>query len=299
MNWLLIAFAAPAVFALANILDNYFSNKIFKSIPALVFYASLSNLLFLPLFLVIEPPEWPTLSILPALLFLGLANLLYLFPYYKALRRDDTSIVISLFSLGKIFVPVLAFFIVRERLSLGQYSGIAIIILASTLLTFNGANGAGKLRFNQSLGYMALSAFIVALETVFFKYVFENVSWSTGYFWALIFSILFAFFFFLIPAWKNQLVAEFSAFRRNFHWFVLEEFFTFAGQGLMTFAISLVAVSLVEGIVAFQPLFVIVYALILSKLLPQLFREKISPAALFRKSMLFLVMVLGVLLILH
>ena len=123
MYWLLFALLEPILHGLANVIDNHFTNNLFKRTTTLVFFASFTNLLFLPIILILDFPTLITISQIPFFIILGLTGIGYLYPYYKALQNDDTSVVVSLFSLGKVFVPLLAFLLVGEILNTTQYLG--------------------------------------------------------------------------------------------------------------------------------------------------------------------------------
>ena len=79
----------------------------------------------------------PTLPSLTVIFIVGAIDVFYQIPYYIALRKVDTLITVALFSLGKVSVPILAYFIVGEKLSIMQYVGFGIILLSSFLLNFN------------------------------------------------------------------------------------------------------------------------------------------------------------------
>ena len=104
MFWIIIAIFGPLFHTLVNILDNYFVNRIFKHTATLIFYSYLVNLLFLPLIFVFKMPQIPTLTMIHFFIILTLINIAYLYSYYKALQDDDTSVVTSLFDVGKLFV---------------------------------------------------------------------------------------------------------------------------------------------------------------------------------------------------
>jgi len=293
MFWLITVLIASACYGFSNVIDNYFSNKIFKDIPSLVFYASLFNILFIPLVFFKEIPKFPTVAELPYFIILGITGVAYLFPYYKALQHDDTSVVVSLFSLGKIFVPFLAFFLIHERLSVLQYLGFIIIIISSALLTWNGTT---KLRFNMSFYYMLFVAFLIAFEGVIYKHLFTSVSWATGLVWSLVFTFIFSLFLFLIPKNRRNIISQFHRFRKNFYYFLIEELATFGGTAFKTLAISTASITLVEGVMSFLSFFVLVYAILFSTIFPYIFKEKISARDLIKKGILFILMGIGVVL---
>ncbi len=293
MFWLIAVLIGSACYALANVIDNYFSNKLFRDIPSLVFYASLFNVLFVPLVFFKEIPSFPSLAELPYFIILGITGVAYLFPYYKALQHDDTSVVVSLFSLGKIFVPVLAFFLVNERLSLFQYLGFIIIIIGSALLTWNGSK---KIRFNMSFYYMLIVSFLVAIESIIYKHLFTSASWATVLVWSLVFTFIFSLPLFLVPKNRRNIISQVHHFRKNFYYFLIEELATFGGTAFKTLAITTASITLVEGIMSFLSLFVLVYALIFSTLFPHIFKEKITARDLIKKGLLFILMGIGVVL---
>ena len=104
---------------------------------SLIFYATITNIIIIPfLFLFGTPtlPSWPSLTVI---FIVAVIDVFYQIPYYIALRKVDTSIMVVLFSLGEVSVPILAYFIVDEKLSLIQYTEFGIIFLSSFLLNFD------------------------------------------------------------------------------------------------------------------------------------------------------------------
>ncbi len=294
MHWILIALITPVLHGFANILDNYLANRLFKNLWTLVFYSSFLNVIFLPFVFLIQSPGLPPLYLLPWFLLIGLIEVLYLFPYYKSLQTEDTSIITALFSLGRIFVPILAYLMVGEVLTFTQYLGFFIIILASAVATFN---GKARLRFNASFFYMILCSVMLAGEGVIYKYLFENVSWSTGFVWPVIFSFLIALCFLFIPKSRRDIIGERKVFTKNLPVFATEEILTFAGTGAAVYAISLVPVTLAKSIGSFQPFVVLIYAMIFGRFFPKLFKEKVDRRSVVKKMIVFVIMICGVVLV--
>jgi drug/metabolite transporter (DMT)-like permease len=99
--WILFAFLAPALYAVAEIFDEYLSNRVLKKVVPLIFLALVLNFVFVPILFIIQKPIMPSAKLIWSLIGVGLTNLLYLFPYYKSLKVEDTSIVSAFFQLGK------------------------------------------------------------------------------------------------------------------------------------------------------------------------------------------------------
>lgn len=293
MGWIFVALFDPMLHAVANVFDNYLTNRLWKHTGSLIFYAIATNIIFIPFVLLIQFPDLPSRTAIPWIVLIGMLDVIYLFPYYRALQYDDTSTVSSLFSLGHFFVPILAFFIVGEVLKIPQYIGFFLVVASSVAVTWH-----GRLRINRSLIYMALASFLVALEVVLYKYLFEGMSWSTAFVWSNIASFIAVIPLLLWPATGRAIRGSWVQFKKQGHIFVVEELLTFAGAGAMTYAIALAPVTLTQSIGALQPFFVLLYAVILGRALPGIFKERIDRGSLLKKSFFFIMMIAGVILIL-
>ena len=290
MSWLFFAALQPFFHGAANIIDQFLANRHMPEPWTLIFYTSFFNLLFLPVIILIDTPSWPTASQWPVLILLGLTGFAYLFPYYRSLQNADTSVVASLFSLGRIFVP-LAFLLVGEVLTNAQYVGFVCIVIASTLLTFH----PRRFRFNAALGYMTFASIIIALEAVAVKYLFNaSMSWGTLATFASIFTFLAAMSLFLVPRIRKSIRTSWRSFISATPLFALEETFTFAGSASAIYAISLAPITYVIAVESFQPVAVLLYAMLFKRFLPQSFKEELHARALLVKLPLFAIMILGI-----
>jgi len=294
--WLLIAFIAPMFYGIANISDSLLANKDFKNPITLAFYASFSALFFLPLLLFFYHLEIPHISFFPLLILLGIINVLFLFPYYKGLQSDDTSIAVSFFGLGRIFIPIWAFFLVGERLSFGEYVGIILIIIGSILLSLKGS--LKNIKFSKAILYILLASFIISFEGVILKYLFDQgVSVGVGVAGETISSFLFMLLFLIHKNSRLNIINSFSIFKSKLSVFFVEEGATFIAFFAATYAISIAPVSLVRGVGTLTPFFLLLYAKVLGKKSPHLFNEAIGKGITLKKIILFSITALGVFLI--
>ena len=293
MIWVVACLGAILFFSIANLFDTYFANHLFKSTHALVFYLSILNVLFLPLVLIYEIPSLPSIHMIPYLLLLGFTNVVYLYPWYKALKSGEVSVVSSLFALGKLFVPVLAFLLVHETLGLSQYVGFFIIVIASALLSYEGAKGV-RFKFNSSLWWMVLCSFIIAVEVVLYRYVFSSLSWSSGFVWSFVASLVVILPLLFFSTVRKQIRLDYSIFRENIAIIVVEEFATFLGMGMVTLAISLQKVALVETVMSLQPMVILGLGYGWSRFFLKEKKYHLDRSQVTRRVMLFLVMMVGV-----
>ncbi|MEK7612110.1 MAG: DMT family transporter [Patescibacteria group bacterium] len=294
--WLLFAFLSPAFYAIAEIFDNFLVNKEFKHPLTLVFYTFLFNILFIPVLFIFSPPTLPPLHTLPIFIILGLVGIGYMYPYYKGLRADDTSVAISFFAIGRIFVPVLAFLIVGEILDFQQYAGIALIIISVVALGIH--HSRKRFRFSKAVWYIGSAAFLLAFEGVFLKLLFENgVSVSTAVAGESLIGLLLALCLPISGKIRKDIRASFPLFIKLSPLFLIEEAFTFLGTVTEGAAISLTSLSVVKGITMVSPFFLVIYAWAGHSVFPNLFKEDLHRRKIVRKLLLFALLIMGIILV--
>lgn len=278
----------------ANILDNYFSAKIFNRIANLIFFSALSNLFFIPFIVLVGKPDAISLYSFELIFFISAINILYQYPYYKALRNTETSIVSSLFSLGKVFTPLLAFIIVKEQLNYIQYLGFFIIILSNIFLNFN----FKVFQMNQAFFLMLFVSIILIVQSVLFKYLYKNgVTWVTSVLWLTLIDFGISLVFIFVPANYKEIKTSIKKIK-NYGWlFLLNQFLTWAGEMTGLYALYLIPVSVYEGISSTQPIFVLIISLLLINKKPRLLNEFTDKKNVAKKILFFLLMLLGTLLI--
>ncbi len=133
MNWLIIAFLAPLLWAISNFIDKFLVSKYFKGgTGTLVIY---SCLIGFPVALLIGVYKQYVTNIAPLTAILialnGCLYITFLFPYFKALKKADTSIVIPFFQTIPVLGFILAFFILGETLTLKQIIASLLIIIGA------------------------------------------------------------------------------------------------------------------------------------------------------------------------
>jgi drug/metabolite transporter (DMT)-like permease len=291
---IIAAFSEPVLHAYANILDNYLADKLFARLAPLVFFGTIFELLTVPVIWYLDPPSATPVVLLGILFVVSIIEVSYLFPYYWSLRRADTSVVASLFSLGKIFIPLLAFYFVGERLTLPQYAGFLILILSSVLLTLD----FRKMRLNVVFFIMLGTSLALSLQAILLKYVYEQgMGWGTSVIWTCSFQFFMGLALMVWPANRAELRSSISRAKQvGLVVFGMEAFSVGGSLGSML-ALYFIPISIAKAIAATQPIFVLVYALLFSKKYPHLFREYIGRDGVAKKSLLFVCIIAGTLLI--
>lgn len=290
------AFLEPILHAWSNVFDNYFSNKLFPSLPTMIFFGMVLNVVFLPIVMLIDMPSFAglTIPLFGWICAIALIDVLFLFPYMWSLRHIDTSVVTSLFSLGRVFVPILAFFVIGEQLAPMQYAGFALIVLAATALTLD----FKELRFNAAFFLMLVVSVLMAAQAVMYKYVFEaGTSWGTVVTILTVLEVLISAVIMFARQSLSSIAEDFRTIRANFKLFALQQVFEWGGNVASSYAISVLPATVARSIASTQSFFVLGYAVLLGKRFPEMFNEGTAKRELIRKGGLFALILAGVIII--
>ena len=180
MSWFFLTLIGPFLYALTNHIDKILLEKYFKEsgVGTLMLFSSLLSALALPFLFLADPMALSVGSIsILVLAVVGILNILVLWFYLLALRDEEASVVIVFYQLVPVFGLGLGYFILGETLTQMQLIAMAIIILGTTIISFEiDVENNFKLR-RQTIVLMLAASFCWALGSVIFKAVAleENV----------------------------------------------------------------------------------------------------------------------------
>ncbi len=178
-NWIVVAFIAPAVWGTSCIIDVCFiSENIYRRpadgaiVSGLV--AALPGLFFLT-----HIDSWQGITLINAMpaVIAGAVYYLHCYFYFKALfKMNDASGAEIFISVGVVVVPILAFFLLGERLAMIYYAAAAIAFIGIVILIschFSGVNRG-------TVWCLTLAVFFVSLSMVVQASVFEHMDYQRG-----------------------------------------------------------------------------------------------------------------------
>lgn len=288
----LAAFAEPVLHGGCNIVDRFLSVKVLPRLSTLVLISSTIALVCTAITVFIfDAPHMLSLPLLGIALLLAASAVCYLFPYYWALGEIDTSIVAALFSLGKVFIPVFAFFFLGERLGVLQYAGFALIIGSSIALSFE----PGKFKVNKAFYWILSISLMFAVEMLLYKYAFlqPGVNWGSLAFTIAIFQFLIALVIFLASGAVQTIRKDYAAVRHAGWLVILSEVFAWGGSAGNTVSLTVLPVTVSSAIQGTQPIFVLLYAYLFKNRYPDFFREETARHDIIKKGVLFLLTIIG------
>ncbi len=285
-----IAFLAPFLYALTILIESRLSLDIFKKPATMCFFVSLTNCLFIPFVFFLGMPTLPSLQHIWLYLVLGIIDIAYLYPYYQALKKTDTSIVSALFTLGKIFVPILSYILLKDILSDIQYCGFLIILFASAVLSLKHPL---HFRLNKAFYFMLLSSLLLSFRTVSAKYLLQTeASWINLLIYPNLISgaLIFAGLFF--KQLRKDIKKHRTIYFKKFKLFAINEFINFLALITSTFALSKLSPTICAAIEATAPFFILMIAAILTPFYGQKFKEQSVPFVW--KICCFIIIIIGV-----
>lgn len=297
MEWFFIALIGPILYAATNHIDKILLEKYFKvsGVGTLILFSSLLSALTLPFLFWFDNTIFDVdkLSVL-VLAICGILNVLVLWFYLLALKDEEASIVVVFYQLVPVFGLVLAYFILEEMPTQMQIIAMSIIILGTTIISFE-IDIENKFRLRKQTIFLMLAAsFFWALESVLFKAVALEENIWRSLFWSHAMLALVGFIIFVVFASyrKNFL----SALRTNSLAIISlnfgnETLYTL-GNFALAFAYLLAPISLVLLTNSFQPIFVFTIGIFLTSFFPELTAEKIKATHLWQK--LFAMIVTGI-----
>ncbi len=260
-NWLVIVFLAPILWALVNVFDVYFVSEIYED----EYEGTVIMGLFQAIPWLLVPFvkfEAPSLDIIIWSVLGGICTLISMFFYYRALfhSRDITTIQVF-WNLVAIVVPVMAFFLMKERLSLVQYAGILIAFSGVVFLTADKRIREKNLK--RLFGIMSGAIIFFSAGMIIQGHVYSKTNFFGG---LIFFSVGYFIGGILLFGLRRVNMAHrlIHLNKKYFFWFVGMELMTQIGVITSQRAIFLSpSVSFVAVVESLQPAFVLIISLII------------------------------------
>lgn len=303
MSWFLLALIGPFLYAVTNYIDKVLLEKYFKSggVGTLMIFSGVLSGLALPFLFLVDPtPFQVSLFNIGVLAGVGLLYVLVLFFYLKALEDEEVSITVIFYQLVPVFAYGLGFLILGETLSPLQLGAMAIIILGTSIISFEvDIESHFKLR-TKTIAYMLAASFCWALGSVVFKAVALEERVVRSLFWEHLMLMFVGIGLFLfVRSYRTHFIA---AVKQNSTWIlslnVLNECIYMTGNIVFAFAYLLAPIALILLGEAYQPLFALLIGAFLTLFFPHILKEKLHMRHLWQKGLAILVTGIGTYLLL-
>jgi len=288
MIWFFIALIGPFMYALTNHIDKILLEKYFKEggVGTIIILSSLISVIPLPIFFFADRTVLSVDGIkIIALIAVGILNALVLWCYLLAIKNEEASVAIVFYQLVPVFAYVLSYFILGEVLTQIQLIAMAIIILGTTIISFEvDSENNFKLRRKTILPMLAAS-FFWALGSVIFKAVAleENVWRSLFWEHLTLFFIGIIILIFIRSYRVNFILAIQNNSKAILSFGAINEFLYILGNIAFAFAYMLAPVALVLLTDSFQSIFALIIGVFLTVFFPKISVEKIQAKHIWQK----------------
>ena len=286
-EWVILSLLYPALYAVSNIIDKFLLEKRIKNPFSLSIIVGLVAFFIALIVLAFNPLKNLTINIIFFGLLAGISYSIGYFLYFYATSMEEVSRVISMIYITPIIVSLFAVIFLNEKLTLIKYFGIIIIVLGAVLIGINKLSSNEF--FRRGVLIASLSSIFWATTNIIQKYLLNDIS-----FWNLYSLQSFGLFIGLSTALlsKNARVNLRNTVK-NIHFISLSEGFNFLAAIVALLALSKADVSKVSAIGSLQPLYVLVYVIILSLFIPKLLKEILNKKILIIKLVSILLIVIG------
>jgi len=291
MDWFIFAFVATIFWAVGVVIDKYILTKHMQNpfTYQLLYTITESPVMLLLLFT-------PISSALPWSL-LGIVAGLGIYPgiilYFKAMAIEESSRVISLWYTSSIFVLLLAYVFLGEKLSLPSYLGVLLLVLGAMFVSYRKGKGK-KPVISPALGLILASGLVFAGYEILTKYVLNAIDYFSYLFWNFVGTSIVGFSLFCVPKIRGIFLSDIKRVNRTaLLWRIINTSLSLIGTVLYYIAISSGPVSLVSAASSLEPFFVFVIILMLSLFVPRILKEEIGKRVVAVKALSIILIVAG------
>ncbi|MGD2066227.1 MAG: EamA family transporter [Candidatus Bathyarchaeota archaeon] len=291
MEWLVFALMCPAFWGLNNVLYKFLMTKKFRGYFPMLSFMGLADAILVAVVGLIYPATF----MFPYSFFamaVGLLPLLAFWFYSKALMLEEISRITPLFQFTPIFVALLSVVFLSEILTAQRYLGVAIIILASLLISYRNSK-SGK-SISAALKFMVPFTFILAVHSILEKFLLAHMDFWSVFFWNIVGAFCGVLFLMIFSRHRREFTETLhTAGKRGFTVMLLSEGVYFLGSMSWLIAASMSYVSLVSAFASLQHFFVFIYVLLSSLFLPQHLKEDLNKNVIVLKASAIALMIAG------
>jgi len=294
--WLVFALLAPLFFAIVHILDAYCVEDVFEKPWFGMITSALASLVIfapLPFILPLITWDWPSVNIIFLALLAGALIQYSQGFYFQSLAYSEAGIVAAYWNMVPALVPILSFFVLRQRLSFYEYTGIAILILVSTAFCLIDSNLESRWK---SLFLMLIAGLMQAVMFLIQDIVYANA----GYIEAFLIITSGLIFAGCSPLIIKNVRREFCASKNILipatKFFVIVEVANLIALALSQRAVDLGIPSFVAAVESTIPAYTFVLLIVLTNVLPK-FGDPEAKKRIGLKFFLIATMVFGISLI--
>lgn len=294
--WLVISCIGYFLNSIAILIDRALLSKAIPNPAAYTFYITalgMVSLVLLPFGVTLPPVSLLIYSLASGVFFAGA-----LFTMFTALKFGEATEISPLIGgIQPLFVFLLSTVFLHEVLTMNQCIGFIIILMGGLLIAVHKPKTGRKVYLIALLSTILFAYSYVSLKFVFDSALFanENIAFMNGFFWSRAGAFLTAALLLLSPIYRSQIFPKKdpSAPKQAGAYFIVGQVCGASSFILVTYAISLASVTLVNSLQGLQYAFLFIMIFPMSKKYPQLWPETWSRNILLNKIISIILIAVG------
>jgi len=281
MDWFILAFLAPVLWSVCNVIDKFLLEKHIRNPISYQIIITFFNTINIIIILLIAPISTNFYGFLFGIIT-GLLGVIAVIFYNKSMIYEEASRVVPLTYLSSIFVLILAYIFLGEVFNFEKYLGIIFIVMGGALISYKKIER--KWYFSSAVKFILISALLWGASSIISKYTLGFIDFFTLTLWQLIGYLIFGPLFLLSRKVRTSFLKDIRVFNKKFIiLMVLNTLIYLIAVLSFLFAASIEMISLVYAIVSTQPFFIFIYMLMISKLAPKIVKERIDKSTILLK----------------
>ncbi len=291
-TWLLFVIIGQFLYAVAVLVDRFIVNEGVVSKPVVyTFYVGVLSIFAigaLPFGVTIPTPATIGISFIAAISYA-----ISIFLLYKSLIKSNASEVVPVVGgVAAISAFISSAFILNENLPNNFLIGFTILVIGMLLIS--------HFKFTkQSLFFLSGSGIFFGFSTVIMKLLLQNETFINGFFWSRMANVVVALSFLLVPTFYKEIKKDLR--KPNQHKSKANKTVliignkVLAGLGFLCILIALKSgnATLVNALSATQYMFLLIFAIFFSRLMPEYFEETVHRHEFLHKSLATGLIVIG------
>jgi len=291
VDWASVALLSAAVLGLVNIIDSHLVSRRMPSLRAFLLLIGIVHLIYASVLFSLFPlPEgmgiWPVLvAVASGILRTGAITIML-----YTMKREEVSRVVPVVYTYPVFVAIMAVPLLGETLYYLQWIAIIIVVAGAVMVSARRSPGGSATWLGRPLLLLFGSSLLFAMADIASKYALAFISfWNMFWFSALCMSGIF------LLSIRPHIIRQLSNMKQRNSTIALlafNETLAPIGIALSFWAIQRGPVSLVSTIIGSRPIFVFIYALIISRVSP-MFLEYQPGKAMLALRLIAITMIVG------
>lgn len=283
MSWFLLAILSCFLYAIVTVLNKFLLRQRATTRP-LVFTFWLGILSIFTFVLAPFGLGWPGWGAFWFDIAVGLVYFVAILYTYEALDINEASKVSSFVGgLTPVLVLILSYLFLSETLTLMHLLAFFLLIFGGFLISIKKSRGEFRGGM-KGFRFLVLAIILGAVYWIMAKYAFDTQGFVNGFVWSRAGFVLAAFLILLRPAWRRMIfISERQATPKLGALFASNKLLAAFGSLSIHLALFLGSAPLVNALQGVQYVFLLIFAVILSKKFPELMEEKVSGTTLAQK----------------